>query len=50
LQALLTRHDDAVAALLSVCMQRSGPHARQAPGASQPATVPAAPAGQRRPA
>lgn len=50
LQALQTRHDDAVAALLSVCVQRSGSLARRGAGAAGVGAKPAAPAGQRRPA
>ncbi len=50
LQALQTRHDDAVAALLSVCVQRSGALARQGAGAAGSSAAPAAPVGQRRPA
>lgn len=50
LQALQTRHDDAVAALLSVCVQRSGSLARQGAGAAGPSAAPATQPGRRRPA
>ncbi len=50
LQALQTRHDDAVAALLSVCVQRSGSNARRGAGVAGPSALPGTPSGQRRPA